>query len=88
MAPKIYEIKLVKDGREVRDLDPYLTGLDLEEAETTTNRLNRHLLGAVQRSGGRRDQAHMYQLEVRDTIAGKGAGKPLFRWALPAAEDI
>lgn len=93
MAPKIYEIKVFREGRELRDSDinPFLTGLDLSEreAEKTADLLNRHLLGAVRRSGARRDDVHLFHMEVRDiNHEGKGAGRPLFRWVLPVpAED-
>jgi hypothetical protein len=72
----------------VRDVNPYLTGLDLEEAETTTVRLDGHLLAAVQRSNSHRTEAHLFHLEVRAIDQyGKGAGQVLFRWALPAPPE-
>lgn len=86
MPPKIYEIKVFKKDREVREINPFLTGLDLLDAEATADLLNRHLLGATLRSGARRDEEHEFHLEVRDiNHEGKGAGRLLFRWVLPAA---
>lgn len=89
LAAQIFEIKLYREGREVRGSNPYLTGLDLEAADVTTPLLNGHLLGAVLRAGGRREEAHLYHLEARQVDRyGKGAGQVLFRWALPASEDV
>ena len=58
-----------------------------DSAESTAALLNGHLYGAVLRSGGRRDEAHLFHMEVRGVDSyGKGAGQVLFRWALPAPE--
>jgi hypothetical protein len=89
VAAQIFEIKLYREGREVRGAEPFLTGLDLDAAEVTVPLLNGHLLGAVLRSGGRRDEQHLYHLEAKQVDRyGKGAGQVLFRWVLPAAEDV
>ena len=87
MAPRIYEIKVYKAEREIRGVNPFCAGLDLDSAESTAALLNGHLYGAVLRSGGRRDEAHLFHMEVRGVDSyGKGAGQVLFRWALPAPE--
>lgn len=90
MPPKIYEIKVFRDGRELRDSDinPFLTGLDLTDAEVTADLLNRHLHGAARRSGARQDEIHLFHMEIRDVNhEGRGMGRPLFRWVLPAAPE-
>ncbi|GGM27443.1 hypothetical protein GCM10011608_10260 [Micromonospora sonchi] len=87
MASKIYEINVFHNGRPVRDINPFLTAIDLDDASETKRDLNRHLLGAVLRSGARRDLAHEFHLEVRDIDTdGKGRGPVLWRWAMPASE--
>lgn len=87
MASKIYEIRIFKDGREARGMDPFLTSVDLEDGAATADTLNRHLLGAVLRANAHRNDAHRFHLEFRDIDdGGKGRGPVLFRWAMPAAE--
>lgn len=87
MASKIYEINVFHNGRPVRDINPFLTSIDLEDGDKTADTLNRHLHGAVLRSGNRASVAHEFHLEVRDIdTAGKGRGPVLWRWAMPAAE--
>lgn len=87
MASKICEIRVFKDGREVRGMQPFLTSVDLTEGESTANTLNRHLLGAALRDGSNRRDLHRYHLEFRDIDSdGKGFGRAL-RWVMPAAED-
>ncbi|QKW15409.1 hypothetical protein [Verrucosispora sp. NA02020] len=89
MASKIYEINVFHNGRPVRDINPFLTAIDLEDGDKTGDTLNRHLLGAVLRSGSRRNTAHEFHLEVRDIDSdGKGRGPVLWRWAMPAEQDI
>lgn len=93
MPPKIYEIKVFRNERETREINPFLASIDLSNsdgsAETTAGTLNRHLLGAALRSGASRNQVHQFHLEVRDIDRdGKGAGRVLFRWVVPASEDV
>lgn len=89
MASKIYEINVFHNGRPIRDVNPYLTAIDLADGDTTGTTLNRHLLGAVLRTGSRRSLAHEFHLEVRDTDTdGKGRGPVLWRWVMPAEQGI
>ncbi len=88
MASKIYEINVFQNGRPLRDINPYLTAIDLEDGENTGKELNRHLLGAVLRSGTSRSRAHEFHIEARDIDTdGKGRGPVLWRWAAPAEQD-
>jgi hypothetical protein len=87
MAPKIYEIKVFRKGSPRPLGDPFLASVDLEQAEITSDTLNRHLTGAVERLGGNRRDQHLFHLEVFDIDnSGKSRGQALFRWVLPAAE--
>ncbi|WP_328344744.1 hypothetical protein [Micromonospora sp. NBC_00421] len=89
MASKIYEITVYKDRREVRDMQPFLTSVDLEDGDTTADTLNRHLLGAVLRANAHRSDVHRFHLEARDVDRdGKGRGSVLWRWAMPAGEGV
>lgn len=89
MASKIYEIQVFKDRREVRDMQTFLSNVDLEDGAATADSLNRHLVGAVLRANAHRSDAHRFHLEFRDIDAdGKGRGPVLFRWAMPAAEGV
>ncbi|MEV0214325.1 hypothetical protein [Micromonospora sp. NPDC050695] len=87
MASKIYEISVFKDQRQVRDMPAFLAPVDLEDGATTMRTLNQHLLGAVLRANAHRTDMHRFHLEFRDIDAGgKGHGKVLFRWVMPASE--
>ncbi|MEU8158070.1 hypothetical protein AB0B94_30825 [Micromonospora sp. NPDC048986] len=89
MAAKIYEIKAFKSGREVRELNPFLTGLDFDNAEVMSDLLNRHLRGAALRDRAKREEIHLYHLEAREVDQyGKGRGQVLFRWMLPAETEV
>ncbi|MER7331731.1 MULTISPECIES: hypothetical protein [unclassified Micromonospora] len=85
MSSKIYELRVFKDGREVRGMEPFLTSVDLADGDATADTLNRHLLGSALRAGAHRSEAHRFHLEFRDIDTdGKGRGPVLFRWAMPA----
>lgn len=84
MPPKIYELTVYRDGRPVRGVNPFLTSVNFDQADTAAAQLNGHLTGAARRDNAGRDDWHHYHLEGRETNRdGKPAGQVLFRWALP-----
>jgi hypothetical protein len=90
MPPKLYEVKVFRQERQVQGVNPFLVGLDLapDAAERTAAMLDRHLRGAARRDKADQQHEHLYHLEVRDIDQyGKGAGQVAFRWALPAAAE-
>lgn len=88
MVSKIYEIRVLKDGREVRDMPAFLDSIDLDDGDRTRDTLNRHVLGAALRAGAHRREIHRFHLEFRAIDGdGKGRGPVMFRHVPPAAED-
>lgn len=88
MASKLFEIKVFRKEREVDGVNPFVTGLDLDNAEVTYNRLNRHLIGAALRAGGTRSDLHEFHLEFREM---DGHGKPSGTrriWVHPVVEEV
>lgn len=87
MPPKRFELRVIRQGREVRDA-VYVAVLDLDDVEGTRDLLERHILAAAERAG-ERHQAYLFTLDVRATDReGRGHGEPIFRVALPVAPEV
>jgi hypothetical protein len=83
---KLYEVRVFRVGREIRDVAPFVTTLDLDDALGTRDLLNRHVRGAAARNGAPASELHLFHLELRETSGGRGRGDVLMRWAMPAPE--
>lgn len=84
MPQALHEIRALRQGRPVRNVEPWLAELDLNNVPLLRDVLTRHLVAVAQRSGIQDDRPHLYSLEVYAVHNGKGYGHPLYRWALPA----
>lgn len=88
MSRRLYELKIFKEMREVRGLEPILAVLDLSDLDETERLMTAHLEGAAERAGERRDRAHLFSLEAREAEDdGRAWGDPKFRWALPLDDN-
>lgn len=87
MAATRYELRFLREGREVRELPPVHEVLDLRDDYATFPLLDRHLRGAAKRAGMRDAEAPELLVEVRPVDdQGRGYGEPLLRRALPDDE--
>jgi hypothetical protein len=83
MPLALREVRVLKQGREVNGIPPYLVSLDLDDHITTRDVLTRHIYAVADRARVDRRQSHLFTLDVYDVHQGKGFGRPLYRWALP-----
>jgi hypothetical protein len=83
--PQLYELRVFRGNHEMHNVTGVRVPLDLSDVATTTDLLDGHLYGAVERCGSDRRDAHLYHLEVReiDAYRGRPITDLLFRWALP-----
>lgn len=87
MPPRLYEIRVYRDGRESR-LEPILAELDFNRHPEDVNRLlTRHVWAAAKRLGVRDRHVHEVELRVRETMDGRGTGRVLTSFALPVQES-
>lgn len=83
MPPKRFELRVLRGGRPVEGAT-FVAVLDLTDILGTRDLLERHIYAVCDRVGERRDRAHLFVLEVRETDSdGKGTGEVLHRVALP-----
>lgn len=86
MAVATYELRLSKEGRAVHQVPPFTAALDVDEPAALQDLLTRHLVGAVDRASDRRENAHLYRLDVHKTDGQHhGYGQPVIRFSLPIA---
>ena len=94
MALRMYEMRFLR--RSPNDREPVEVvaermryAFDLTEVEVTRDLLNRFLLGASDREGLPREQAHLIYLELRglDRFGEPDEDVEFWRWSLPAMPD-
>ncbi len=87
MAPKWYEMRVLRNGRE-QSVEPILAELDFDDRrrDELHRLLTRHLLGAAKRLYVRDQDIHEVTLAIRDTYDGRGTGRPFTTFALPVEE--
>jgi hypothetical protein len=84
MPQALHELRVLRQGRDVHTVKPFLAELDLNDVPLLRDVLTRHIYAATERAGAQRSDAHLYTLEVYDVDRdGKGYGHPKYRWALP-----
>lgn len=85
---KTYELRLFKHDREIRQgADAIHVALDLSDADSTRDLLERHLVAAAERDRAHRRAVHLYHFEVREVYGdGRVERQPLFKFSMPVEQ--
>lgn len=83
-----YELRVFKRDRELRHgAEAIRVPLNLADGEATRDLLERHLIAAAERDGSRRNEAHLYHLEVREVYRdGRVERAQLFKFSMPVEQ--
>ena len=83
MAPKFYEMRVFRDGREASRPSRFISALDFDAPDDTMVTLTGILLGAAARDGKPRE-AHMYYMDIHRIGRHERVERDhVFRYALP-----
>jgi hypothetical protein len=83
MPSKLYELRVFKGQREVSVASRLRTPLDQSYPDLLNDLLRRHLFAVAERQGMRRDQAHLFHLDVHELRGDRADNNVLFAFALP-----
>ncbi|MCW6003830.1 hypothetical protein K1W54_04435 [Micromonospora sp. CPCC 205371] len=86
---KTYELRVFKRDREItRGAEAIRVPLDLSNAETTRDLLERHLIAAAERDGAHRREAHLYHFEAHEVYSGEHVERrTAFKFSLPITPE-
>jgi hypothetical protein len=80
----MHELRFYRNGDELPHASPVRVVLNFDDVSVLEDLLNRHLIAAVERSGGVRKDAHLYHLEVREIDRWNALAQTIkLRWVLP-----
>lgn len=83
MPAKWYQLKVYKQRVEVHTASDLREPLDWNDVDGTRATLQQHLLAAIDRDGGRRNERHLYHLQVRELGSDGRPTGGAFHYALP-----
>lgn len=85
MSSKLYELKVFKGTRPVQTPNRLTEVLDFAhpEPEVVKDLLRRHLIAVALRDGGRRQDAHLYHLDIHEVRNERPERDVLHTFALP-----
>lgn len=90
MPPRLfYELRIFRANREITNGSRPREVFDLEDVDQTRLMLVRHLIGAAERDGMRREDAHLLHMDVYEVQPnGQTKWDRLFQFAMPFDGEV